>query len=108
VSFCLLARIGEEQNLIFDAVANRVPAVSADLAWTSIIVQANGQVVAQALNSDDAGEPALLVGDVQLGPRDAPTSMLGNWVGTFTIAGTIALPVWGAMVIRRRRGRSPV
>lgn len=101
--FGALGRIGEEQKLIFDAVMTRVPAVSADLAWTSIIVQANGEVVRQALTSDPGGMSALLVGDVQLGPRDAPFLMLGNWIGTMCIFGSVCLIVWAALIARRPR-----
>lgn len=102
--FGALGRIGEEQKLIFDAVMSRVPAVSADLAWTSIIVQANGEVVNQSITSDPSGESALLVGDVQLGPRDSPYLMLGNWVGTLCVFATLLILGWGfAIEFRRRR-----
>jgi apolipoprotein N-acyltransferase len=92
---------------IFNAVQTRVPAINTDQAWTSLIVKADGQVVAATNDSSAAGATALLVGDVQLGPRNSPYLTLGNWVGELSIYGTVVIVGYGivTMISDRRKNR---
>jgi apolipoprotein N-acyltransferase len=94
-------------RLVFDAVENRVPAVNADQAWMSIIVKANGQIVSFVDDPSSSGRTALLVGDVQLGPRNSPFLTLGNWIGDLAIFGTVGLVAFGLIAIfsDRRKAR---
>jgi apolipoprotein N-acyltransferase len=83
-----LGRMQWYDSAVFDAVEDRVPVALADHAWESLIVKADGQIVAADDNSSAAGRTNLMIGDVQLGPRNSPFLVLGNWVGE---AATFAL-----------------
>ncbi len=88
-----LASIQEFDKLALRAAESRVPIVSADLAWDSAIVDANGAII---VNTDDLnayGGTAVLVADVHLGPRNAPFLLLGNWIGWLCVGATIVLIV---------------
>lgn len=88
-----LASIQEFDKLALRAAEDRVPIVSADLAWDSAIVDANGAIV---INTDDVsanGGSAVLVADVALGPRNSPFLQLGNWVGMLCVGMTIVFIV---------------
>ncbi|MGD1011176.1 MAG: nitrilase-related carbon-nitrogen hydrolase [Acidimicrobiales bacterium] len=75
---------------VFDAVENRVPVALDDQAWDSVIVKADGQIVAADNTPAVAGRTDLLIGNVQLGPRNSPFLTFGNWVGEM---GTFALAI---------------
>ncbi len=98
-----LASIQEFDKLALRAAEDRVPIVSADLAWDSAIVDANGAII---INSDDVsanGAEAVLVADVALGPRNSPFLLLGNWVGWLCVGVTVVLLVV-AITTRRAVG----
>ena len=77
------------QSLVFRAAENRVPMVKAEYFGDSTIVNANGDVVAR-LQSEE-GQAAVLVGDVDLGPRGAPFSDIAGYpFALVVIAGLIA------------------
>lgn len=99
-----LASIQEFDKLALRAAEDRVPIVSADLAWDSAIVDANGAII---INTDDVttnGAEAVLVADVALGPRNSPFLLLGNWVGMLCVGITVALIVIATTRSLRRRG----
>ncbi len=88
------------QSLVFRAVENRVPMVKAEQLGDSAIVNANGDVVTRLESSDS--EVAVLVGDVDLGPRGAPFSDLAGYpFATLVIAGLIAR--YGRQIYLARR-----
>ena len=63
--------------------------VKAEISGDSAIVNANGQVVTRVQNPE--GRDALLVADVDLGPRGAPFSDLAGYpFALAVIAGLIA------------------
>lgn len=99
-----LASIQEFDKLALRAAEDRVPIVSADLAWDSAIVDANGAIL---VNTDDLsanGGSAVLVADVALGPRNSPFLLLGNWIGMLCVGATIVIIV--AAVTGTRWARS--
>ena len=101
-----LASIQEFDKLALRAAEDRVPIVSADLAWDSAIVDANGAII---VNTDDLnadGGTAVLVADVALGPRNSPFLLLGNWVGLLCVGATLLLIVLATGT--RLRGRRDV
>jgi apolipoprotein N-acyltransferase len=95
------------QSVVFRAVENRVPLVKADIAWDSVIVNADGSVAERVAVQGDRGETALLVADVNLGPRNAPFTVTGGL--TFALLIVIGLVVrYGLQIwLRRRGGRLP-
>ncbi|MEI8081421.1 MAG: nitrilase-related carbon-nitrogen hydrolase [Actinomycetes bacterium] len=77
------------QSLVFRAVENRVPMVKADIYGDSTIVNANGDVVTRMQSQE--GQTAVLVGDVDLGPRGALFSDIGGYpFAVIVIGGLIA------------------
>lgn len=106
LQFGRLGSMRESYKLVFDAVESRVPAVSADIAWTSIIVNPTGDIVSAVYDSSATGTPTVLVGDVQLGPRDAPYLKLGNWVGAMAMFGSAVLLAYGTYLVIRRPKRA--
>lgn len=66
------------QSLAFRAMENRVPLIKSNLSAGSTIAQANGVVEDRAAAGDDDGE-ALIVADVNLGPRGAPFTWLTGY-----------------------------
>lgn len=104
------ARGQRYDELVFNAVEDRVPTIGADQAWESVIVKADGQIVAASDNWSANGQTGLLVGDVQLGPRISPFLTLGNWVGELSIYGAVALVICCIcyMVTDRRKARPRV
>jgi apolipoprotein N-acyltransferase len=62
----------------FRAIENRVAMVKADVAWDSVIVAPNGRVLGSTAVHSERGGQALLVADVQLGPRGAPFTRFGG------------------------------
>lgn len=77
------------QSLVFRAAENRVPMVKADVAGDSAIVNANGDVVSRIQSGE--GQTTVLVGDVNLGPRNAIFSDTGGYpFALLVIAGLVA------------------
>lgn len=67
------------QSLVFRALENRVPFVKTDIGFDSAIVNVNGQVMTRVATTDPEGSTAVLVADVNLGPRDAPATQYGTY-----------------------------
>jgi apolipoprotein N-acyltransferase len=65
-------------STVFRAVENRVGMVKTDLAWDSVIVAPNGQILAKTLVATENGGSALLVEDVPLGPANASFTLYGG------------------------------
>ena len=101
-----LASIQEFDKLALRAAEDRVPIVTADMAWDSAIIDATGAVLTSTDDVSTSGGPALLVADVQRGPRDGPFLLLGNWVGMLCIgAGILLVVIALAMSLTAHRGR---
>jgi apolipoprotein N-acyltransferase len=62
----------------FRAMENRVAMVKADVAWDSVLVAPNGEVVASTAIKTDRGADALLVADVPVGPGKSTFTSLGG------------------------------
>lgn len=89
----------------FRAIENRVAMVKADVAWDSVIVAPNGQVVESTAVHDEAGGNALLVADVPLGPRGAPFTRFGGAPFQWLTYGALLLLI-GAMEVSWRLRRA--
>ncbi len=77
IDFASIADV-RRASTVFRAVENRVAMVKADVAWDSVLVAPNGTVIASTAVHAESGGRALLVGDVPLGPLNAPFSQYGN------------------------------
>ncbi|BAX94954.1 carbon-nitrogen hydrolase family protein [Mycobacterium shigaense] len=90
---------------VFRAVENRVAVVKADVAWDSMLVAPNGQVLTSTAVHDERGGRALLVADIPLGPRGAPFTRYGGapfqWL---EYAATVVM--LGVVVVSWRRDRA--
>lgn len=100
-----LASIQEYDKLVLRAAEDRVPIVSADMAWDSAIIDATGSVLASTDDVTTDGSSALLISDVALGPRDGPFLLMGNWVGMLCAGAGLVLIVVAIMV--RAAARRP-
>lgn len=67
------------QSLTYRALENRVPFVKTDVGFDSAIVNANGQLIKRVAIDTPAGSTTALVGDVNIGPRDAPFTQTGTY-----------------------------
>ncbi|MDP3971396.1 MAG: nitrilase-related carbon-nitrogen hydrolase, partial [Candidatus Nanopelagicales bacterium] len=67
------------QTLTFRAIENRVPLIKADVAWDSAIVNANGDLAKRVAIADVDGAEALLVTDVNRGPRNSIFTVTGGY-----------------------------
>ena len=65
-------------STVFRSIENRVGFAKADMAWDSVIVAPNGQVIARTLKTDPRGGEAILVEDLPLGPADSPFTLYGG------------------------------
>lgn len=93
------------QSLVFRAIENRVPIVKADIAFDSAIVNANGVVLDRVAVTDERGQEALLIADVDVGPRGAPFTAAGGYAfATLVILGLLARYVAHIALWRRDRG----
>jgi apolipoprotein N-acyltransferase len=88
----------------FRAIENRVAMVKADVAWDSVLVAPNGEVVTSTAVKTERGADALLVADIPIGPGK---SIFTSWGGApFQWLEFIATAVMiGAMVMTWRRTR---
>ncbi|OBH35741.1 hypothetical protein A5692_11550 [Mycobacterium sp. E342] len=68
-------------SLVFRAIENRTGYVKGDLAWESVIVGPDGVVRKRTAATDQLGEPALLVAEVNRGPRNSPYTSVGDIAG---------------------------
>lgn len=94
------------ESLTFRAIENRVPVVKTDVGWDAAIINANGDLVSRIANTDDDGEVAVLVADVNLGSSNAPFTATGGYpFATLVVLGMLARYVAQAVLWRRdRRG----
>ncbi|TXH42128.1 MAG: hypothetical protein E6Q90_10265 [Actinobacteria bacterium] len=96
------------ESLTFRAIENRVPLVKTDVGWDAAIINANGDLVQRIANTDEDGEVAVLVGDVNLGPASAVFTATGGYpFATLVVLGVVARYVWQIILWRRGR-RLPV
>ena len=101
-------RICAGESLTFRAIENRVPLVKTDVGWDAAIINANGDLVQRIANTDEDGEVAVLVGDVNLGPANAVFTATGGYpFATLVVLGVVARYVWQIILWRRGR-RLPV
>ena len=92
------------QSLVFRAVENRVPLVKAETGYDSAIVAADGRPLELVGFTETQGREAVLVQDVQLGPRGAPfTSIGGWWFGLLVLVATCVR--YAAQIVMWRRSR---
>jgi apolipoprotein N-acyltransferase len=91
-------------SLVFRAIENRVSFARADLAWESVIVGPDGVVKKRTAMTDPIGGTALLVADVNRGPRNAPYTQIGDIAGLIILFFLGCRIVWQIVYWRRTRG----
>lgn len=92
------------ESLTFRAIENRVPVVKTDVGWDAAIINANGDLVSRIANTDEDGEVAVLVGDVNLGPSNAPFTDTGGYpFATLVVLGVVARYVTQMVLWRAAR-----
>jgi apolipoprotein N-acyltransferase len=77
---------------VLRAVENQVATVKADVAYSAMIVDPYGRILAQRDAAPD-GAAFALVADVPLGAGNTIQSKLGDWVGWLALAGFVAFTV---------------
>jgi apolipoprotein N-acyltransferase len=77
---------------VLRAVENHVATVKADTAFSAMIVDPYGRILAHR-DAAPEGEAFALVADVPLGAGNTITTRLGDWVGWLALAGFIVLTV---------------
>lgn len=88
-------------NALFRAVENRVAVVVSGVATVSAIVNPDGSIV--DLDTDINGSRAILVGDVRLGPGNAPYTSLGDVLGWASLAGYVFFMFFPSVIERRAK-----
>ena len=88
-------------NALFRAVENRTAVVVAGVAHVSAIINPDGSLV--ALDTDNNGSRATLVGDVTLGTGNALYTSLGDVLGWVSLAGFVFFMVFQSVVERRAK-----
>ncbi len=88
-------------NALFRAVENRVAVVVSGVATVSAIVNPDGSIV--DLDTDINGSRAILVGDVSLGPGNAPYTSLGDVLGWASLAGYVFFMFFPSVIERRAK-----
>lgn len=91
------------QSLTFRAVENRVPYVKTDVGFDSAIINANGQLVDRVATSDPAGSTNLLVGNVNIGPRDSQFTKMGSYPLTAVLLLLLAMRIGRQVYLSRRK-----
>ena len=77
---------------VLRAVENHVATVKADVAFSAMIVDPYGRIIAHKDGAPE-GEAFALVADVPLGTGNTINTKLGDWVGWLALAGFIAFTV---------------
>jgi apolipoprotein N-acyltransferase len=77
---------------VLRAVENHVATVKADTAYSAMIVDPYGRILAHR-DAAPEGEAFALIADVPLGAGTTITTRLGDWVGWLALAGFIVLTV---------------
>lgn len=93
------------QSLTFRAVENRIPMVKTDIGYDSAIVNANGDLVQRVAETDIDGAEALLVDNVNLGPRGAPFSLAGGYAFAMLVLIGLGFRYGRQIFLRRRDGK---
>ena len=88
-------------NVLFRAVENRTAMVISGVASVSGIINPDGNLV--ALNTDIHGSRMTMVGDVKLGPGNAPYTSLGDILGWVSLAGYVGMMVFQSVVEQRAK-----
>ena len=88
-------------NALFRAVENRTAVVVTGVAHVSAIINPDGSLV--ALDTDNNGSRATLVGDVTLGTGNALYTSLGDVLGWVSLAGFVFFMVFQSVVERRAK-----
>lgn len=87
-------------HLVLRAVENRVAAVKADTAWDSAIIDPEGRILAESV--DTSKSSALLVETVPIGTGSSLFVTIGNWVGWMSV---LLTAVWALLAVTgQRRG----
>jgi apolipoprotein N-acyltransferase len=85
---------------VLRAVENRVATVKADVAYSAMIVDPYGRILARRDGAPD-GEAFALVADVPLGTGKTLQARMGDWVGWLALAGFVVLAVIGNLSGKR-------
>jgi apolipoprotein N-acyltransferase len=88
---------------VLRGVENRVAIVKADTAFSAMISDPYGRILAQRDGSPD-GEAFALVADVPLGTGKTLTARLGDWIGWLCLAGFIYFSILKGKVNRKKGG----
>ncbi len=88
-------------NVLFRAVENRMAVVVTGVARVADVVNPDGSLVALDLDAD--GSRVTLVGDVTLGPGNAPYTFLGDVLGWTSLAGFIGFSIFQAVTEARAK-----
>lgn len=94
--------IEQVAQCVLRAVENRVAIVKADVAYASVIIDPNGNIVALRNGSPD-GEAFALVADVPLGTGPTLYSRFGDWTGWLSLAGFIFFVILQEGARRRKK-----
>ncbi|MGB1222562.1 MAG: FAD-dependent oxidoreductase [Mycobacterium sp.] len=90
-------------STVFRAIENRVAMVKADVAWDSVLVAPNGRMLTRTAIPSERGGQALLVGDVPLGPVNAPFTLYGNTPFQWLVYAATLVMIGAAASSWRRR-----
>ena len=85
---------------VLRAVENRVATVKADVAYSAMIVDPYGRILARRDGAPD-GEAFALVADVPLGTGNTINTRLSDWVGWLALAGFVVFTV----VMNKKSGK---
>ena len=88
-------------NALFRAVENRVGVVLSGVATVSAIINPDGSLV--ALDTNIKGSRTVLIGDVALGPDNAPYTSLGDVLGWASLAGYVFFMVFQSTSLKRAK-----
>jgi apolipoprotein N-acyltransferase len=87
-------------HLVFRAVENRVAMVKADHSYDSAIIDPYGRIVDSVVST--SGQQAILISDVTIVDADPLQRHLGDWIGWFSLAGTVAFAVAESLLKKRQ------
>ncbi|MGB0877196.1 MAG: nitrilase-related carbon-nitrogen hydrolase [Mycobacterium sp.] len=102
IDFASIADV-RSASTVFRAIENRVAMVKADVAWDSVLVAPNGRMLTRTAIPSERGGQALLVGDVPLGPVNAPFTLYGNTPFQWLVYAATLVMIGAAASSWRRR-----
>lgn len=79
-------------HLVFRSIENRVPAVKADTAWDSVIVDSDGRIRQRFVSP--RGDDAVLVATVHVGTGTTFYTRSGDWLAWSTVAMSVLWAIW--------------